>query len=161
MGFSIHEYIGTIISFLVFAWVMWKLAYKPVIEVLEKRRQDVENNLESAAKAREEAASMRRDYEARLAAAQKDAQEIIKKAEKVAEKNKDEIVLKAQKEADEMLLKAQRTIEIEKNRAIAELRHEVADLSVMVAGKVLGKSLTEEDHKRLAKEFVEEVGDVQ
>ncbi len=161
MGFSIHEYIGTIISFLVFAWVMWKLAYKPVIEVLEKRRQDVENNLESAAKAREEAASMRRDYEARLAAAQKDAQEIIKKAEKVAEKNKDEIVLKAQKESDEMLLKAQRTIEIEKNRAIAELRHEVADLSVMVAGKVLGKSLTEEDHKRLAKEFVEEVGDVQ
>jgi len=104
---------------------------------------------------------LRKEYEARLAEARQEAQDVIVKATKLGEEMKNDIVANAQAEATKAIQRAQEEIGREKDQAIAALRDEVATLAVMAAGKVLDKSISVEDHKKLVNEFVSEVGDLQ
>jgi F-type H+-transporting ATPase subunit b len=103
---------------------------------------------------------MRKEYEIRLKEAKQEAQDILAQATKLGEEMKTDIVTNAQSEAARAIKKAQEEIGREKDRAIADLRDEVATLAVLAAGKVLGKSITIEDHEKMLKEFVTEVGDL-
>ncbi|PKM82207.1 MAG: ATP synthase F0 subunit B [Firmicutes bacterium HGW-Firmicutes-14] len=160
LGFEFPKFLWQVVNFLILLFILKKLAYKPILNMLDERKKSIEDAINNAETAKTEAEKLRKDYEARLAEAKQEAQDIIAKATKLGEEMKNEIVTKAQNEASKAIQKAQEEITREKDQAIAALRDEVAILAVMAAGKIIGKSITVEDHEKLVKEFVAEVGEL-
>jgi F-type H+-transporting ATPase subunit b len=148
----------SIVNFAVLVWLLKKFLYGPLLGAINARENEIETNLKKAAEERAEAERLRADFTAQISNAQRDAQEIITKATKAATATREQIETEARERAAEMLEAATKTIEREKAKALAELREEVAALAIAVAGKVIEKSLTDADHKRLADRFVQEVG---
>ncbi len=160
LGFEFPKFLWQVVNFLILLFLLKKFAYKPILNMLDERKKSIEDAINNAETAKNEAEKMRKEYETRLAEAKQEAQEIMAKATKLGEEMKHEIVANAQSEATKAIQKAQEEIKREKDQAIAALRDEVAVLAVMAAGKVLGKSISVEDHEKLVKEFVSEVGDL-
>ncbi|PKM47927.1 MAG: ATP synthase F0 subunit B [Firmicutes bacterium HGW-Firmicutes-8] len=160
LGFEFGKFAWQVANFLVLLFLLKKFAYKPILNMLDERKKSIEDAINNAETAKNEAEKMRKEYEARLAEAKQDAQDIIAKATKLGEEIKKDIVTTAQNEATKAIQRAQEEITREKAQAIAALRDEVAILAVMAAGKILGKAITAADHEKLVKDFVAEVGDL-
>jgi len=160
LGFEFGKFAWQVANFLVLLFLLGKFAYKPILNMLDERTKSIEDAINNAETAKNEAEQMRKEYEARLAEAKQDAQDIIAKATKLGEEIKKDIVTTAQNEATKAIQRAQEEITREKAQAIAALRDEVAILAVMAAGKILGKAITAADHEKLVKDFVAEVGDL-
>jgi F-type H+-transporting ATPase subunit b len=161
LGFQTGKFLWAIANFLILLFILKKLLYKPLLQMLDERKQSIEDAINNAETAKTEAEKLRKDYETRLAEARQEAQDIIAKATKLGEEMKQEIVTSAQNEANKAIQRAQEEISRERDQAVAALRDEVATLAVLAAGKVIGKTITVEDHAKMVKEFVEEVGDLQ
>lgn len=160
LGFEFPKFLWQVANFLILLFILKKFAYKPLLNMLDERKKSIEDAINNAETAKVEAEKLRKDYEARLAEAKQEAQDVIAKATKLGEEMKKDIVTNAQTEATKAIQRAQEEIAREKDQAIAALRDEVAILAVMAAGKVLGKAVSVEDHQKLVKDFVAEVGDL-
>lgn len=161
LGFDVNKFIWALINFLILVFLLKKFAYKPVLNMLDERKRSIEESLSRAEKARDEAERMQKEYEAQLAQAREEAQRIIEQATKLGEQMKEEILANAQAEASKAIQRAQEEIAREREKAVAALREEVANLAVLAAGKVLGRAISVEDHEKMIKEFIAEVGDLQ
>lgn len=161
LGFQYGKFLWAIANFLVLLFLLKKMLYKPMLQMLDDRKQGIEDAINNAETAKIEAEKLRKEYETRLAEARQEAQDILGKATKLGEEMKQEIVTSAQNEANKAIQRAQEEIARERDQAVAALRDEVATLAVLAAGKVIGKTITVEDHAKLVKEFVAEVGDLQ
>lgn len=159
MQFNVSMFIWSFINFAVLAFFLRRFLWKPILGILETREREVAGNLDKAEQAREEAIGMKAEYEQRLAEAQRKAEEILSRANRKAEEIGNEIRVKAQAEAAQLLDRAREAIQREKEMAMAELRDHVADLALLVAGRVLERTVSEADHERLARQFVAEVGE--
>lgn len=151
--------IFAIINFVILFALLKKFLYKPLFNMLDERANIIENSLDEAENARNEAQAMKAEYEESLKEAQSKAQEIIQNANKLGEQTRAEIVAKAREEAQRATDKAREEINREKEQALKDLRGEVADLAVDAAAKIIGRSVTEADHEKLVGEFIKEVGD--
>lgn len=156
---SLSEVLWTLLNFSVLLWVLHRFLYKPLLGAISAREKEIEDALKQAAEDRAEAERLRKDFESQINNAQREAQEIIGKATRAATTTKDQIEAEARARAVDMLENATRTIEREKSKALAELRAEVANLAVLVAGKVIEKNLDNAEQRRLAEGFVHEVGE--
>jgi F-type H+-transporting ATPase subunit b len=152
------ELLVSLVSFAVLFVVMWKFALPPITKMLDERAAKIKDSLEKAEETRVEAERLLEDYKTQLAEARQEANRVIEQGRKVAETMKDEIVAKANEERESMLVRAREEIQGEKRTAMAELQAQVADLSVAVAGRIIGASLSAEDHKALIEKTVAEVG---
>jgi F-type H+-transporting ATPase subunit b len=161
LGFQTGKFLWAIANFLVLLFILKKLLYKPMLQMLDDRKKSIEDAITNAETAKDEAVKLRKEYESRLAEARQEAQDILAKATKIGEEIKQEIVASAQSEATKAIQRAQEEIARERDQAVSALRDEVATLVILAAGKVLGKTITVEDHNKLVKEFVAEVGDLQ
>ena len=161
MEFSIHELIWSIVNFLIFVSLMTALAYKPIIKMLEDRRNTIEGGLARAEAAQREAEELRKQYQSQIGQARTDAQEIVAAANRAAQTAKEQITTEARSEAERLVQRARETIQVEQQQAIAALRQEVATLVVMAAGKVLEQTLNDAEHNELARRFVAQAGAVQ
>jgi len=160
LGFEFPKFLWQIANFFILLLILKKFAYKPLLNMLDERKKSIEDAINNAETAKVEAEKLRKDYESRLAEAKQEAQDVIAKATKLGEEMKNDIVTNAQNEATKAIQRAQEEIAREKDQAIAALRDEVAILAVMAAGKVLGKAVSVEDHQKLVRDFVAEVGDL-
>lgn len=152
--------VAQILSFLLLLWVLRKFAYRPLLEGLEKRSQYIEQNIKSAEQQKVEAEAMKAEYQAELKQARQEAQAIIERATKASEERGKEIINESRDEADRLKKAAVAEIELEKQKAVAELRGQVAALSVLAAGKIIEKNLDPATHNVLVDEFIKEVGDL-
>jgi F-type H+-transporting ATPase subunit b len=152
------EVIVSLISFLVLFGVMWKLALPPITGMLDKRAETIRESLEHAESARIEAERLLEEYKETIAEARKEAGVILQQAKKAAEATRTEAAEKAQAEIDGMLAKARESIEGERRAAVAALQSSVADLSVAVAGRIIGSELSKEDHLSVIEKYVSEAG---
>lgn len=150
-------YFWTIIIFLVLAFLLYKFAWKPLLAMLEKRESTIRQSFVDAEKAREELANVKEDTEKLLAEARMESQEILAASKKNAEKMKEEIVEKAQTKSDALLEDAKKQIQIEKDRAITDVKSEVVNLSFEVAQKLIKKNLTKEDNLKLIDESLKSI----
>lgn len=142
-------YIWTIIIFLVLLFLLMKFAWEPLLAMLEKREDNIRQALLDAEKAREELANVKEDTEKLLNEARTESQAIVAAGKKNAERMKDEIVEKAQSKSDALLADVKKQINLEKERAIADVKMEVVNLSMEIAQKLIKKNLTKEDNLRL------------
>lgn len=152
------ELLVSLVSFGVLFLLMWKFALPPITNMLDERAAKIKDSLEKAEETRVEAERLLDEYKAQLAEARQEANRVIDQGRKVAETMKDEIVAKANEERESMLARAREEIQGEKRTAMAELQAQVADLSVAVAGRLIGTTLSAADHKALIEKYVAEVG---
>lgn len=151
--------IFAIINFCILVVGLKVFLYKPVCNMLDSRKEEVANNLNSAEEAKLEAQKLKDEYAARLQNARSEAQEIINQAAKIGEQTKADIVSEAREEAARLTAKAQAEIAREKTEALNEIRNEIADLAVLAASKVVGKTIDVADHQNMVNNFVKEVGE--
>jgi F-type H+-transporting ATPase subunit b len=149
----------TFIVFIILLWILKRFAWKPILETLDERENRIRAALEDAERSRQEAQETLNKYQQLLDEAKKEAQEILAKSRKTAEATRDEIVQKAQAEANHLIERARKEIDLEREKAIDELRREAVELSLMIASRLIGKSLSPDDHSRLIAESLEQLGE--
>jgi F-type H+-transporting ATPase subunit b len=154
---SLGLMIWTLLAFGITLYLLNKLAFPRIAAALDRRRVTIQESIDAAQRAKQEADELLEEYRARLREAREQADDIVARSRKAAENVADETKVEAAKQREALLANARRDIEHETRRALEELRKEVADLTVMATEKITRKSLTEEDHRRLIEEALTEV----
>ena len=144
------------LNFLVFAVLLYALFGRTVTRMLSERRARIEQGLRDAEQARLDRESAEAERLAALAEARREAKEILDRSQKVAQETRDADIAATRSELERMRQQAEEDIEAEKQRAIADLRQEVANLALEAASKVVGESMTDERHRRLVEDFLRE-----
>ncbi len=147
----------TIIIFVLLLLILRKVAWKPIVGALEERTKLIKDSLEKAEAAQRAAENARAEYEAMMAKASKEAQELIARGRKAAEGIRDEIVAKAQVESEQLRQRTIREIDLARQKALEEIKHTAAQLSVDIAGKIIGRSLVAKDHQELIRQALREM----
>jgi F-type H+-transporting ATPase subunit b len=145
-------------NFVIFLALIWRFAFKPVSKMLDDRKARIEQGLKDAEQARKDRESAEQERLAALAEARRESNEILARAQRVAQETRDADIAATREELDRMRERAASEIESEKLKALSDLRAEVADLALAAAGKVVNETMTGERQRRLVEEFLDDVG---
>lgn len=144
-----------IVSFGILLFILYKYAFPGILSVLEDREKKIKDSLEQAEHHRSEAERRLKEYEAKLSAAGKEADAILSAAKERAQRLLEENEQRLTVEAERIKGDATREIEQERRKAIQDIRTQTTELALMVAEKVVQRSLTEADQRRFADEALE------
>jgi F-type H+-transporting ATPase subunit b len=147
-----------IIAFLILYVLLSKFAFGPLFGMMEKRRQMVKDQLQTADNNRKQAEQLLEEQKQALQQARKEAYEIIEQAKQTSSKQADEIIIAARAETNRLKDEALQDIESEKNKAVAALRSQVSAMSVMIASKIIEKQIDEKSQQELVEHYLKEVG---
>ena len=146
------------LAFLVVLAVLTKIAFPRLRAAIEEREKKIQESLESADRAKTEAGQQQEEYKQQLAEARSEANRIIEEARQQAEQVRKDITDKAQEEAEQIVSRAQEQIQAERSRTVQELQGTIADLSIELAEKVVGRSLDESSQREMVDAYIREVG---
>ena len=160
-GFQINFFwvITQALSFLIFLAILYFAAFRRIGGVLEERRSRIEQGLQDAEQARRDRESAEAERIATLQEARREANEILARAQKVAQETRDADIAATKAELERLRERAAADLDAEKQRAIGDLRGEVAELALRAAGRVVGETLTAERERRLVADFLAETND--
>ena len=145
-------------SFILFLVILYVAAFGRIGGVLEERRTRIEQGLKDADAARQERERAAQERRQSLLEARQDAAEIINRAQRAAEELREREAAATRAEMERLRRQAAEDIEVEKQRALAEIRGEVAELALRAAAKVVGETMNEPRERRLVAEFLAGVG---
>src|SRR6266516_3797295 len=151
-GLDRAHFIAQVISFSIVAFLLQRFAYKPILQVLEERRQRIAESLANAEKIKAELARTEAQRQEILSQANVQATRLIEEARAAAARVQEQETQKAISAAREIVEKARDAADAEHARMLVELRREVGRLVVSTTAKVTGKVLTPDDQQRLAEE---------
>ena len=149
--------IWTLISFGLTFFVLKRFAFGPIQKVIDERRQRIRQSIEEADRARSEARRLLEEHRSLIGEARGEAEQILAEARRVSEAQRQRVKEETEADRHRRLEETKRQIEAETQRALQQIRAEVAELMLMAAGKVTGKALDEEDHRRLIDEAIAEL----
>jgi len=150
-------FIWTILTFLVLLWLLAKFAWRPLLQALESRQELIRKSLDDAQEAKRELERLHVESAQILKEARVQADAIITQTRSDGERLREEMRQKARTEADTIVRNAERQIQLETARALQQIRHEAADLSVMIASKLIQRNLSKEDNERLIEDALNQV----
>jgi F-type H+-transporting ATPase subunit b len=153
---NIFQVVIAAANFLVFLVIIWTFAFKPVTAMLNDRKARIEQGLKDAEQARRDRENAESERVATLGEARREANDILARAQKVAQETRDADIAATKEELERLRTRAAAEIEAEKIRAISDVRAEVADLALRAAGKVVGETMTNARERRLVEEFLNE-----
>jgi F-type H+-transporting ATPase subunit b len=145
---------ATFLVFLVLLAILWKFAWGPIIQAIERREQSIANHIAEAERSHDQAKALLAEYERKLAGAANDVRELLEEARRDAEHTKLEILAEAKTAAHAERDRSLREIEVATDQALKALAERSAELAVELAGKILQSKLTSADHARLIQEAV-------
>ena len=151
------ELVAGILAFAVVFFFVWKWALPTINKTLEARQAAITGQLSAAEESKKEAEGLLADYKAQLAEAKSEGNRIVEEARVSGDQTKAEIIAKANDEASQLLAKARTEAESERSRALAEARREVGELSVELAGKIVGESLDAKAHQGLVERYLSDL----
>lgn len=146
-----------IVSFAVLLFILWKYAFPPILETLETRERKIRESLEQAERHRTEAERRLQEYEAKLSAAGKEAEALLNQAKERAQRLQEENEQRLLADAERIKEDAAREIEQARRKAVQDIRNQTTELALLVAEKIVERSLTDADHRRLADEALQAV----
>jgi len=149
-------FIWTILTFLVLVTLLAKFAWRPLLQALDSRQELIRKSLDDAQQARQELERLHHESAQILRQARVEAEAVVAQSRSDAAKLREELRQKAKAEADGIVRNAERQIQLETQRALQQIRHEAADLSVMIASKILQRNITREDNERLIEEALKQ-----
>lgn len=149
---DIGNFIFTLIIFGAVVYILGKYAWRPVLNVLNEREASIRTALETAQRERQQAEQLLKDYQVQLERARQEATAIVEEGRRDAENVRQRLLEEARRESADMTERARREIKLATDTAAKELYDLTADLATQIAGKVVAKTLSAEDHKRLVEE---------
>ncbi len=155
---DIKQVATQILGFLILLWGLRKWAWGPVLEMLEARRRKIAGEFEEAERRKAEALELKARYEQDLRGIEAQARERIQQAVLEGQKVAAEIKSQAQAEAQQRLTRAQEEIAHERDRAKEALKEQIVSLAVRSAEKILRRNLDDPTQRKLASDFIDEVG---
>jgi F-type H+-transporting ATPase subunit b len=151
----------TIITFLVLVLILWKAAWRPIVDALDARAEKVRFEIDNAERSRQEAEKLLAQHKEMMDNARNEAAQIISRGREEAERMKNDIVEKANGESRVIAERAKKEIELAKDKALADIKTEIVLLSTEIASKIVNKNIKPEDQKSLVEETLKEMGTVQ
>lgn len=148
--------IWTLVIFGITLFILKRYVFGPVGQAIEKRRTEISQSIEEAERSRDEAQALLEDYKTRLAEARKEADALREQGRKEGERQGAELVSQAHTQRERVLSDAEAQIEAQARAAASGLRDEVATLALLAAEKVSRRALSEQDHRRLIEEAIDE-----
>ncbi len=159
MNFSITSLVLALIAFLILYFLLTKYAFGPLFSVMEKRRELVMQQMDEAAKTREQAISYVDEQKEALQTARKEAYDIIEQSRQTSSKQSEQLLDLTKAETARIKEEAVRDIENEKNKAVEALRSELGTASVRIASKLLEKEVKADgEQEQLVDQYLKEVG---
>lgn len=155
----LHDAVLTGINIFILFFALSYLLFNPVRDVLEKRRKKIAGELAQAAEDKQTAAALKSEYEAKLKDVNREAEDILEAARKKGKKREAEIVDEAKAEAARIIERANREIELEKKKAVDDMKQEVIDIAALMAQKVVGSSMNISVQDALIEETLKEMGE--
>jgi len=146
--------IWTIVLFAIFAAVLAKFGWGPLLKAIEERERTIREAVEGAQRAHTEAQVLLAQQKQALAQARREREELIKQAIAEAQQMRTELMAQARADAEQLLQKARDQIEREKRTALQEIRAQVADLAIEAASRIVASSLTPEAQRKLVEDFI-------
>jgi F-type H+-transporting ATPase subunit b len=150
-------FIWTILTFLVLLTLLAKFAWKPLLKALESRQEMIRKSLDDAQQAKRELERLHEQSAQIVKEARVEAEAIISQSRSDAQRLREDLRQKARAEADTIVRNAERQIQLETGRALQQLRHEAADLSVMIASKLIQRNLSKQDNEKLIEEALSQI----
>lgn len=149
----------TLVNLFIVYKIMKKFLFKPVTKMIDARQKEVDDLYADADASKEQAAQLKAQYETRLAEANAESEEILRVAQRNAQRRSEELLKEAQEKAAQTLDRADRQIELEKKRAMNEIKDDVSVMAVGIASAVLARDIRRDEHAELIDSFIEKLGD--
>lgn len=156
LGINLPQLIAQIVNFAILLIVLRLVLFKPILKMLDERKQRIAEGLNAAEIARADAARAQANIESQLDQARKEGQEVVAGAQQIAARIQADAREQSAKDREAALERARVEINLERDRAIAELRGEFADLTVSAAERVINQSLDRQNHSRVIDEVIAE-----
>ena len=158
---NIWDILISFANLLVMFLILKRVLFKPVQKMFDTRKQQVEGIYAEANENRSAAASMKKEYETKMASAREEADGLVRSAVQTAQKRGDVIVAEASSQASHLKQKAEQEIAQEKRQMLLDVREEISDIAVSIASKVVEREINPQDHQDFVDEFIRNVGEQQ
>jgi len=147
----------TVITFILLALILKRLAWKPILKVLDDRENRIKSSLYQAEKDQQEAEKLVREQREMIEKAKKESVRIINDSRDAADNSRQDIIEQAKTEAESLLVRAKQEIDSSKEAAIADVKKYAVDISIMAAQKVIGDAISKEQQEKLIRNYLKEL----
>ncbi len=170
MEFFLNEFesfVGVNFWTVIFAWInililylfLKKILFVPIKNMIDSRQKEIDDMYSDAERSRSDAEVLKNDYEEKLEHASEESEQILKSAVRKAQLREEEILKEANEKANRTLERASLQVELEKKRAINEVKDEVSEMAISIASAVIERDVSAEEHKDLIDEFINSMGE--
>lgn len=154
LGISLKEFIFYLINFLILMGVLTRFLYKPFLNMLAARKQSIKDALDNAELTNRRADEKMEQYSKRISKVEEESREIIRTAKIKADAQARDIIEDARKEAGDIIAKAEKTIEKEKEKAMEDMKQEIAVLAVMAAERIVEREIQRAGQEAIVEEVI-------
>ena len=162
-----EAFVGVNFFTMIFAWInliilylfLKKLFFGPIKNMIDSRQKEIDDMYSDAENSKKSAEEMKVEYEEKLSHATEDAEEILRNAQRRAQLKEEEILKEAGIKAQRTLERAEEQIELEKKRAINDVKDEVSSMAIDIAEAVIERDIEKNDHKTLIDDFINKLGE--
>lgn len=155
LGIDLPTLIAQLINFTLLLVILYLLAYKPILKMLDERSSRIKESLEEADKVGKQATEAQEVLKTQMEQARREGQAVVAQAEQIGQKVKEESRKEAKQEGDALIARVRQEIQRERDDAVEELRKEFASLAIIAAEKVIKERLDEAKHRQLINEVLE------
>ncbi|HUT96927.1 MAG TPA: F0F1 ATP synthase subunit B [Dehalococcoidales bacterium] len=156
LGINMPTLIAQLINVAILFGLLYLVAYKPIMRMLDERSRRVKESMEQTENIKQQAEHAEEEASKRIADASREGEEVVARAMRTGEEVRKEAQAQSRQEAETLISRARAEIQQERNEAVGELRQEFADLTVMAAEKVIGRSLDKKAHRDIIDKVLEE-----
>lgn len=158
LGMSLTEFIFYLVNFLILVGVLGKFLYKPFLNLMETRKQSIVDALDNAEAVNRRADEKMASYDRKIAKLEAEGREIIREAKLKAEEQAEDIIEQANRRAGQIMDRAEKEIEREREKAVLEMREQIAALSLMAAAKIMERDVEVNGQDQIIEQVLEEAG---
>ena len=159
---AFESFVGVNFWTMIFAWLnliilylfLRKLLFKPVKNMIDKRQKEIDDIYSDAESSREDAANLKTEYEEKIGRANEESEQILKNAVRRAQLREEEILRDANAKAARTLARAEEQIELEKKKALNDIKDEISGIAADIAGAVIQRDVSEAEHAEIVDEFI-------
>ena len=158
IGVDFWTALFTLLNFLAVFFVGKRFLWGPVTKMVQERQKEIDDMYSEADSARASAKAMEEEYQGKLSSARATSEQIVRDAVSRGQAREEEIIRQANADASAMMDKAVADIALEKKKAINDAKDEIAGIALEIAGKVVGRQLSDADQTKLVDQFIDELG---
>ncbi len=156
LGINLPTLVAQIVNFVILFGLLYLVAYKPIMRMLDERSRKIRESMEHTEVARQQAEQAEEESKKRIEAAGKEGQELVARATRTGEEIRRQAQQDARQDGESLIARARTEIQRERDEAIDELRTEFADLTILAAEKVIEQSLDKKAHRELIDKVLKE-----